>query len=132
MNQWINAFKRQSAIGNPQSSIAIPLAPDSRSVFPAPSAQPPPADSCLPTPSRCLTNPQSKIANLKSEPPVSGASSAEFGFFELCGSLYQEGVAQSSAGSHGMIPRGGMPWVRKECEKPSLALSTGCAFIGNV
>jgi len=25
MNQWINPFKPQSAIGNPQSSIAIPL-----------------------------------------------------------------------------------------------------------
>jgi hypothetical protein len=30
MNQWINPFKPQSAIGNPQSSIAIRLLPAPR------------------------------------------------------------------------------------------------------
>jgi hypothetical protein len=95
--------------------MAIPLRPALRnapkSKIPNPKSKivpPPPAAPCLPTPSRCLTNPRSKIADLKSV------------------SLLNVACAASDGGSHRMIPRGGMPWVRKECEKPLLVLAAGC------
>jgi len=69
MNQWINPFKPQSAIGNPQSSIAILLPPALRN---APKSKiPNPKSKIVPplAPDFLVSNLQSAILNLQSPFP---------------------------------------------------------------